>query len=243
MSRFNAFLRQTGGRLALPSATKSLILVEIASDLEDLFEHYRDQGLSEADAVSRAEEKVDISAEALAELVRVHSSARGWTDRISSRPQPFWERIAMVLIALFLAIVTVEGVDSTLVARTSAFVWPVLAILAALVAYVVVLAVRMAGERDHRRLRETLATPVFLGIASLVVGFGGLGIEVSAGMRRMAADVENAHALFARAFFGASSTLTLAIVVALLAGLVWFVAAGRVARLERRAEIAFKEVA
>ncbi len=40
MSRFDVFLHQTGERLALPKATRSLILVEIASDLEDLFNHY-----------------------------------------------------------------------------------------------------------------------------------------------------------------------------------------------------------
>ena len=101
---------------------------------------------------------------------------------------------------------TVEGVDSTLVARTSVFVWPVLAILAALVLHAVVLGVRMAGGGSgHRLLRDSLATPVFLGAASLVVGFGGLGIEVYGGMRRMAADVDNAPAHFARAFFGAAS--------------------------------------
>ena len=61
MSRFNSFLRATGERLTLPSATKSLILVEIASDLEDLFEHYVAQGLSEAEAVAWAEEKASPS--------------------------------------------------------------------------------------------------------------------------------------------------------------------------------------
>ena len=101
MSRFNLFLHRTGERLALPKATRSLILVEIASDLEELFDHYVQEGLSEDEAAARAEEKVDMSDEALAELVRIHSDARSWTDRIARRTQPFWEQIAMVLIVLF----------------------------------------------------------------------------------------------------------------------------------------------
>ena len=101
MSRFNIFLHRTGERLALPKATRSLILVEIAADLEDLFNHYVQEGLSEDEAAARAEEKVDMSDEALVELVRIHSDARGWTDRIVRRAQPFWERIAMALIVLF----------------------------------------------------------------------------------------------------------------------------------------------
>ena len=94
MSRFNVFLHRTGERLALPKATRSLILVEIASDLEELFNHYVQQGLSEEEAAARAEEKVDMSDEALAELVRIHSDARSWTDRIARRVQPLWERLA-----------------------------------------------------------------------------------------------------------------------------------------------------
>jgi hypothetical protein len=57
MSRFNVFLHRTGERLALPKATRSLILVEIASDLEDLFQHYLQEGLSEEEAAAKAEEK------------------------------------------------------------------------------------------------------------------------------------------------------------------------------------------
>jgi hypothetical protein len=62
MSRFNVFLHRTGERLALPKATRSLILVEIASDLEDLFQHYLHEGLSEEEAAAKAEEKVDAEA-------------------------------------------------------------------------------------------------------------------------------------------------------------------------------------
>ena len=59
MSRFNVFLHRTGERLALPKATRSLILVEIASDLEDLFQHYSQQGLSEEEAATKAEDAVE----------------------------------------------------------------------------------------------------------------------------------------------------------------------------------------
>ena len=102
MSRFNQFLHHTGERLTLPKATRSLILVEIASDLEDLFQHYIRQGSSEEEAAARAEEKVNMSDEALAELVRIHSERRGWSDRISRRAQTLWERIALSLIVLFI---------------------------------------------------------------------------------------------------------------------------------------------
>jgi hypothetical protein len=52
MSRFRRVLSHTGERLSLPKATKSLILVEIAADLEDLFQHYLQQGMSEEEAAA-----------------------------------------------------------------------------------------------------------------------------------------------------------------------------------------------
>ena len=242
MSRFNSFLRDTGDRLSLPKATRSHILVEIASDLEDLFEHYRSQGLSEEEAAARAEEKVDISTEALAELVSVHSSVGGWTDRISRRPQPFWERIAMGLIVISLAAMAISVIDARLLSLTSVFIWPVLAIFLTLVGFSVSLALRFTKHRNHRRLRESLATPLFLGTASLVVGVGGFAVDLYRGLMRMAADPENAGPVLSTTLFGGTSTLMIAILVTLSSLLVWFVAAGRIARLERTAASTFMEV-
>ena len=131
MSRFNIFLHRTGQRLALPKATRSLILVEIAADLEDLFNHYVQEGLSEDEAAARAEEKVDMSDEALVELVRIHSDARGWTDRIVRRAQPFWERIAMATIVLFFIVASTLEHGVRFLAHLTWFMWPIFGILLA----------------------------------------------------------------------------------------------------------------
>jgi NADH:ubiquinone oxidoreductase subunit 6 (subunit J) len=242
MSRFNAFLHRTGERLALPKATRSLILVEIASDLEDLFQHYLNQGLSEEEAAARAEEKVDMSDEALIELVRIHSEARGWTDRIVRRAQPFWERTAMALIVLFFVAAASIGTDAGPLKHVTGFVWPILAILVWLVAYFVVQMTRFSDHPSPRRLRDSLATPLFLGAASLVVGFIGVGVEMYRTLMRMAADPENATPMLARTIFESIDTLGFALIVTLCSGVAWFVLAGRVARLEDDAVQSFKEV-
>ena len=124
MSRFNVFLHRTGERLALPKATRSLILVEIASDLEELFNHYVQQGLSEEEAAARAEEKVDMSDEALAELVRM-----------ARRTQPFWEQIAMALIVLFFFAASTLDHGMRPFAHVTWFIWPILGIVIALVVF------------------------------------------------------------------------------------------------------------
>jgi hypothetical protein len=242
MSRFSSFLQQTGERLSLPKATRSLILVEVAADLDDLFEHYVGQGLSEEEAAARAEEKVDMSDEALAELVRIHSDMRSWTDRIAGRVQPFWERLAMAAIVLYLVGGTVITLDAQFFSRTNVFVWPVLAILAALVVSSGVQVVRFSTHPNPRRLRADLATPLFLGCASLVVGFGGFAIDLYFSLRLMAVHAEDAAPISSRAIMGGVSTLMIALLVALVAAVVWFVFAGRVARLEQRTTSSLLEV-
>jgi len=242
MSRFNVFLNQTGERMALPKATRSLILVEIASDLEELFNHYVQQGLSEEEAVTRAEEKVDMSDEALTELVRIHSDARGWTDRVTRRVQPFWERIALALIVLFFIASTTLDHGVRPFAHLTGFIWPIIGILLALVVFFIVQMVRFSDHQSPRRLRDSLVTPLFLGAASVVIGFAGAGIELYRTLMRMAADPEHAAPLFANAVLGSTATLAIALIIALVAGIAWFVLAGRLARLEDDVARAYMEV-
>ncbi|MCW8985379.1 MAG: hypothetical protein OQK55_08550 [Thermoanaerobaculales bacterium] len=242
MSRFNVFLHQTGERLALPRATRSLILVEIASDLEDLFQHYLQHGLSEKEAAAKAEEKVDMSDEALTELVRIHSDARGWSDRVARRVQPFWERIALALIVLFFIASTTLDHGMRPFAHLTGFIWPIIGILLALVVSFIVQMTRFSDHQSPRRLRDSLATPLFLGAASVVVGFAGAGIELYRTLLRMAADPEHAAPLFANAVLGSTATLAIALIIALVAGVAWFVLAGRVARLEDDVARSFMEV-
>lgn len=242
MSRFSSFLQQTGERLSLPKATRSLILVEVAADLDDLFEHYVGQGLSEEEAAARAEEKVDMSDEALAELVRIHSDIRSWTDRIAGRVQPFWERLAMAAIVLFLAAGVALEIDAQLFSRTSGFIWPVLAIFVTLVVWSVVQLVRSSTRANPRRLRADLATPLFLGGASLLVGFGGFAVDLYLALKKMAVSTEDVAPISAQAILGGASTLMIALLVTLCAAVMWFVFAGRVARLEQKSTGSLMEV-
>jgi hypothetical protein len=242
MSRFNAFLHRTGERLELPRATRSLILVEIASDLEDLFQHYLGEGLDEEEAAARAEEKVNMSDEALAELVRIHSEARGWTERLSRRAQPFWERIAMVLIVLVFFAAASLGSESSLFEHLNWIVWPIVLVLIAVVFSLIVQLVQLVDPPSLRRTRQRLTTPLFLGAASVVLGFLGSGIHMYRTLMAMVGDPQAAAPMFARAVLETTSALAVALLVAIVAGISWFVLAGRIARLENEAAQSLTEV-
>jgi len=242
MSRFNSFLTRTGERLALPKATRSLILVEIASDLEGLFQFYLEQGMSEEDAAARAEEKVDMSDQALAELVRVHSEVRGWTDRLGKVAHPFGERMAMSLLVIFFVAAAAVAVDGQTFAHLTLYIWPIVAILVLVVVTFARQMARFSDRPNPRRVREQLATPLFLGAGSVVVGFLSAGIQLYRALVRMAYDPAGAGRVFSRAVLGGTATLVCALLIALVAGVVWFVLAGRTARLEDTVAGAYTEV-
>lgn len=235
MSRFDVFLRHTGERLALPKATRKMILVELESDLDDLYRHYAQQGLSEKEAVDRAEEKVKMSDEALEELVRVHSTASSWTDRAVGLVQSIWERIAMGLIVLFFVLGVSLGPGLRPMEHVSWFVWPTGVIFLALVVSFILQMARFSKQTNPRRVRDGLATPLFLGAASLVVGCAGGGINLYLSFMRMAADPENAGTVLSRAVLGTTANLSIALLVTLSAAVFWFVLAARVVRLENKA--------
>ena len=105
MSRFAETLSQTSRRLNLPQHIKSRVVLELAADLEDLYEHYSAQGLTEEEATARALEAAELSDEAIARLVEVHTSPTGrLVERLTERTRTPWERLMLLLIALFLLI-------------------------------------------------------------------------------------------------------------------------------------------
>jgi len=60
MTQFTPILKRINERLDLPQPTKSRIILEIASDLEDTFRFYLQKGLDEQESFQKAEEKFDL---------------------------------------------------------------------------------------------------------------------------------------------------------------------------------------
>ena len=83
MSDFAAALQRIDARLHLPQPARSRVILELASDLEDLYGHYQSKGLSKAEAREAALADLDASDEVLTALSEVHASgARRSMDRV-----------------------------------------------------------------------------------------------------------------------------------------------------------------
>lgn len=236
MNRFTGLLKRTAARLDLPEPVKSHVLLEMAADLEDMFAAYRERGLGEEEAARRVEEKFDVSDDALNELTRLHRSAlRRGMDRLSEQAQTRWEKLMLVAILLFVALMTgglllTDGFFSD----ASLFVWPGVAVGVAAVGVFIAKAHQLyiRKERGLRRLRWGLPFLLLLACAALFNGVFGFFIGMQTAMGRAAAGPEGTHIYLMDWLMGSSATMILSLMVAMLAAILWFVLMNKVKRVE-----------
>jgi hypothetical protein len=131
MNPFKPLLIDINKKLELPQPTKSRIILEIAADLNDTYQLYQSQGMSEDDALAKAKQKFDLDEHSLNELIYLHRSHfRRWFDHLSASAQTWWERL--ILICLFAFVLITGGITIMkipLVEEASPFVWIILLLL------------------------------------------------------------------------------------------------------------------
>ena len=236
MSRFTATLRGIHERLDLPEPDRSRIVLEIAADLEDLYEALREQGLGEEEAARRAEETLDLGEEALAELVQIHRSLISrLLGRISAQAQTRWERALLTVGVIFIASYTGRAlVSADLLENATGFVWPVLGISLATLALAVFKAYDLYIKKDcdTRRLRAGIHPLLAGGLLSLLAGLVGTIYGAYRAAVHSAAEIERAVLLFVDWSLGSSALMIISLDVAIAAGIVWFVLMNRARSIE-----------
>jgi hypothetical protein len=237
MSRFTKTLRSVGERLQVPEPSRSRILLEIAADLEDGYQHHLDQGRDEVEAERLAEEAFVASDDALQVLARIHrAGGAGVADRFSEQIGSRWSRALLAAILGFELLLALDFVlERSFFVRPSPFLWPIGLLAFAAVVFTAwkLFQIYSDAGRDVRVLRTGLGLPLFLGGASM--GVAGLGLLYHLQRFLMTHADEAPEALF-REFAGwmisISSLMVAGLLTAILAGLVWFVLTMLVARAE-----------
>lgn len=211
----------------------------MAGDLEALFEHYLARGLPEEEAARGAEERVLASPAEVRRLVALHATgARGWLAWLAGRVRrdlDLFLFVAGVLPVLALAV-------GILLPRLGApgagpFEWSVLGIGVAVAGLSLRKLRQLAPRRDAGRdeLREGLSGVLFLG--GMGLGVAALGFVTrlcSLSLRLSRGDAtERDWGGVASEIARAGTLLGTGILLAMGAGLLWFVLANRVAALER----------
>lgn len=239
MTRFTTVLRQAEDRLRVPEPSRTRILFEIASDLEDSYRHYLAQGCDEAEATRRAEETFGTSDEALRSLVRIHQSGlSGVADQLSQQVGTLWSKILLVALLAFEILLALRVVfDPSFFVHASPFLWPLATLALATLVFTIWKLVRIYSRTgaDVRQLRSGLGVPLFFGGASLALAGLGFLYHLQRFFRLNASEApETLFMDFAGWMISISSLMTLGLLTAILAGLVWFVLSGLVTRSEAR---------
>lgn len=182
MKQFAQLLKRINDRLYLPQPTKSRIILEISADLEDLYQYYINKGFEETEAVKRAEEKFDLTDEALADLKQIHLSLlRRWMDRINEQTQTKWERGVLVFSFLFIILFGGQAIISTpFFTKTSKLVWPILSVFSSIMAISLIKFYHFYIKKDHliKKLHNGMSSILVLGTVNLFIGVGGFLTEL-----------------------------------------------------------------
>jgi hypothetical protein len=237
MNRFAEILRRTAQKLDLPQPARSRVLLELAGDLEALYDLYVQRGLDDSEAVRRVEEKFAVSDDVLVQLTRLHRLAlRRWLDRLSEQAQTRWERSILAALILFLAVVTGPRlVTATFIRDASGWIWVVAGIALMALALAVAKTYQLFLKGDHRpaQLRSGLPALLFLGCASSFTGLFGLVAGLYRDLARMAAGTEQVPVPMMDWLLGSIATMTASLMVAVLCAVIWFFLMSKVKRIEQ----------
>ncbi|HER43309.1 MAG TPA: hypothetical protein ENO08_02470 [Candidatus Eisenbacteria bacterium] len=236
MNRFSGLLRKISDGLDLPQPDKSRILLEIASDLDDMYRFFREKGLGEEEAASRAEERLDLSNEALLELVEIHESGmRKLLGRISEQARTRWERVLLAMAVIVVAAYTGRQVFSVdLYQRAGRFVWPILlfALAALVIAIWQIYKLYIKKDHDIRTLGVGLPWLIAPGAASILTGLIGMFYEFHRSIRMAAEGAGGSPVFFVECALRCSAMMMVGLVTAIAIGIVWFILMNKVRSIE-----------
>lgn len=187
MQRLEPALRKVARELDVPEATRRELLLEMAADLEAVFDHHRSRGLSEEDAARKAEEAVLGSSQVIRRLAELHRSPwRRWPEEVGGL---LTRGAGPVLIAagVLPMLVLAGGVSAwTLAGGSSPMVWPIVAVAMLLLCLLVTELGRIIGGHPlHPRTAPALAilsaAAPALGVLAVAVGVRASAVELTAG--------------------------------------------------------------
>jgi len=237
MTRFNDALTRIASALAIPQPARSRVLLEIAADMEDMYQACVSEGLSEDEAEQRTLEHFGPSDEALQDLVAVHSTAvKRVLDGLSEQARSRWERGLLAVLVVFAVVVGGQSlIGGRLLSGMSFFAWPILVLAAIgfLIGATRVYCLFIKKDHDARRLRSGLSPILAIAIVELLLGFGGAWVGLFLAVTRMLDDMESSGIYLFDWMLKSSATLCFSMIVAMLLALTWMVLVARVAAIEQ----------
>ena len=182
MDRFAPALHRIARELDLPPAERGAILLEMAADLEAIYERERRRGASDEAAAERAERMVLGSPEMLRRLSEVHRrSWRGWSERTGARLLRGLDRWLLLIGVLPVILVASHVAAPAVLSPRTPSAWLLVGLALLLVATVAAEAWRVglrgAAPRAASIVLVLSALAPALGLLALVSGVYGTAMH------------------------------------------------------------------
>ena len=251
MSRFSSLLNDINDRLDVPPQVKARIILEIAADLDDAFDYFRQQGLSEAEATAQAQEKFILDEDTIAELSIIHQPLmKKWLDKVAVYTENRWERAALILTLLVLVVLSGQSLAKVhFFENAGLFVWPILGVaIAGIIQFFIKFQTffNRKALKAHT-LRKGIDTVAYLGAFSIALGFTGYFYELfRTGMNTVfpggslitmiCTVVESQQQLtdIYTCFVTSATVMTASLLTALFLALLWFVLNNKATAMEMK---------
>lgn len=237
MDTFAPALRRVAGELDLPHRARTAVLLEMAADLEAVYEHHRSRGVPEQEAARRAEETVLASSEVIRRLGRLHRSPwRGWAEEAGARLTGGFELLLLVVCVLPALVVSALMAGWVLRAGGSPLAWllvvtGVLMVVASTGPGVRRSGARHGSQRGASPLLVLSAMAPVIGLLAVALGIQATAATISGAPPAPVSPTWTALAgTTAARLAGDAAVLVAGLLLGLSGLLTWFVLIGREAR-------------
>ena len=243
MKRFAPLLRDINKRLDLPRHVKSRIILEIADDLNELFEHYKSEGLSEKEAEEKVLKNFKLDNETVAQLVRIHDiPMRKITGIFPEWMLPLIEWLGLITLIGFFTYFTITILSNYTLMRifhiASEYKWisVSLFVLVCIITIAKLHAIFIKKDYSTESLHFGINFLLFIACFSVLVSITGTLTELywTSGILENRVWQNPPSSLIFEFAVKSSGLTVFSILVAFLSGLLWLVFAFRAAMIEKR---------
>jgi hypothetical protein len=237
MKQFAPQLNRIAQQLDLPQPVKGRILLEIASDMEDLLGVYLSRGMDEEEAATLVARQFELPTEAIRELEQLHRPVfRRIMDRLSLQAQSRWERGALLGLLVIMAVVGLPILSEAGGGGQAGITfWPLLGVGLAGLLVALTKFFRLFIKRDHqpRGLRRGMPALLTFSIGTSACGLFGFAIELSLAIGRLRFDDGGLWPIVFEWLLRGTPVLMLGLLLTMVTALFWFSLIHAIQRIEQ----------
>jgi hypothetical protein len=189
MKEFKEILLKINEKLNVPQPVKSRILLEISTDMQDLYQHYISKGELSHTAVKMVKDRFDLDEQNLSELVSLHQTPiKKFVDKLNLGEGTSFKLVLIYVLIVSILALGIYSITSTpFFAQSSGYVYPVGAIGILTLFFIFCKFFQLYLIKDHtmKSLWIGMSVIIFGTILTFLTGVIGFFKELSLTLHRV----------------------------------------------------------